>query len=216
MNAPCRLCGSTETRLLLRGGERAHARDFLNCAHCDCVFVPDEFLLGPEAERARYALHKNDPADAGYRAFLRNLADEVIPRVPPGAEGLDYGCGEPPVLMAMLEDAGLRMTGYDLYFRPDEAALARTWDFIVCSETAEHFREPLSEFARFDALLRPGGVLGVMTGMLQDWGGFADWHYRFDATHICFYSERTMRWLACRFAWGLELPRENVAIFGKP
>ena len=37
----------------------------------------------------------------------------------------------------------------------------------MCSETAEHFREPRVEFARFDALLRPGGVLGVMTGMLE-------------------------------------------------
>ncbi|MGD9494880.1 MAG: class I SAM-dependent methyltransferase [Armatimonadota bacterium] len=216
MPTPCRLCASGDTRLLLRGGQRPHQRDFLRCGHCDCVFVPDEFLLSPEAERERYALHQNDPQDAGYRAFLRNLLDEIVRRVAPGAEGLDYGCGEPPVLMTMLEDAGLRMTGWDLHFRPDDGALARSYHFIVCSETAEHFRQPLAEFLRFDALLRPGGILGVMTRMLEDWGGFADWHYRFDATHICFYCPRTMRWLARRFGWELELPRPNVAIFRKP
>ena len=60
-----------------------------------------------------------------------------------------------------------------------------------------------------------GGILGVMTGMLEDWGGFVEWHYHFDATHICYYSPRTMGWLARRFGWELELPRDNVAIFRK-
>ena len=214
MSASCRLCGCEETALLLR--DEAHGREFVHCPGCDAVSVPDEFLLGPDEERARYARHRNDPADEGYRAFLRNLLDEVVPRVAPGAEGLDYGCGEPPVLMAMLEEAGLRMTGFDLYFPCAEAALACTYDFIVCSETAEHFREPLAEFARLNSLLRPGGVLAVMTGMLGDREEFARWHYRTDATHICFYTPRTMRWLAEHFGWALELPRANVAVFGRP
>lgn len=213
MSARCRLCGCTQTTLLLR--DEAHGRKFVHCTRCDIVSVPDEFLLAPVEERARYARHRNDPEDEGYRAFLRNLLDEVAPRVPAGAEGLDYGCGEPPVLMAMLEDAGLRMTGFDLYFRRDEAALERTYDLIVCSETAEHFRDPLAEFARLGALLRPGGLLAVMTGMLEDWAEFARWHYRTDATHICFYAPRTMRWLAEHFGWTVELPRANVAIFRK-
>lgn len=209
--APCRLCGCEETALLLR--DRAQRREFVHCPRCDAVSVPDEFLLAPEQERARYARHRNNPADEGYRAFLSNLLDEVVARVAPGAEGLDYGCGDVPVLMGMLEQAGLHMTGFDLYFRRDEAALERTYDFIVCSETAEHFREPLAEFERLNSLLRPGGLLGVMTGMLEDWGEFARWHYRSDATHICFYSPRTMRWLAERFGWTLTVPRANVAIF---
>lgn len=213
MSARCRLCGCAETTLLLR--DEARGREFVRCPRCDAVSVPDKFLLGPAEERARYARHRNDSADEGYRGFLRNLLDEVVPRVPPGAQGLDYGCGEPPVLMGMLQDAGLRMTGFDLYFRRDEAALERRYDFIVCSETAEHFREPLAEFARLNSLLRPGGLLAVMTGMPADWSEFARWHYRSDVTHICFYAPRTMRWLAEHFGWSSELPRANVAIFRK-
>lgn len=188
----------------------------MHCAKCDCVSVPDRYLLTPEQERRRYTLHQNAPDDEGYRAFLAQLMDRLVPLLKPGAEGLDYGCGEPPVLVMMLEQAGFRMAGYDLFFRPDPSVLKRSYDFIVCSETAEHFREPLAEFARLQRMLRPGGVLGVMTGMLDDWADFRDWHYRSDATHICFYSPRTMRWIAHRFGWRCELLVDNVTIFRQP
>ncbi len=224
MSEACRLCGSAQTRLFFEGGARAHDREFHQCASahaaCDLVFVPDRFLLSQQAERERYVLHENDPADEGYRAHLRNLLDEIAPLLPPGAEGLDYGCGEPPVLVMMLRERGLRAEGWDLFFSPDAAPLERArerpYDFVTCSETAEHFRAPLTEFERLNRLLRPGGVLGVMTQMLDDWSAFGDWHYRFDATHISFYSARTMRWLAKRFGWSVNFPREHVTVFRKP
>lgn len=212
----CRLCGSSNTRLLLEGGARSHHREFHHCADCDLTFVPNRFLLNHCAERARYLLHENDAFDKGYRAFLSNLLDELTPMLDPGAEGLDYGCGEPPVLMGMLRERGFRVEGWDLFFLPDVTPLARTYDFVICSETAEHFRRPLIEFERFGRLMRPGGVLGVMTQILRDWADFKDWHYHYDATHICFYSAQTMRWIAERFGWSADFPREHVTIFRKP
>ena len=208
---PCRLCGSSDTRLLYEGP----SRPFHHCRVCDLVFVPERFLLSPEAERERYLLHENDPADEGYRTWLRNLLDEVTPLVAPGAEGLDYGCGAPAVLVMMLRERGFRVEGWDLYFAPDATLLERTYDFVTCSETAEHFREPLAEFERLGRLLRPGAVLGVMTQMLADWCGFRDWHYHSDATHVCFYSQRTMRRIGERFGWCVSFPREHVAVFRK-
>lgn len=216
MSPACRLCGSATTELILREHSAGMRRDFFHCAECDCVFVPDEFLLSPEEERERYLLHKNHPEHEGYRTFLGNLLDEVVPLLSPGAEGLDYGCGEPAVLIMMLEQAGFRVAGYDLFFRPDRAPLQRAYDFIVCSETAEHFRDPLAEFQRLNNLLRPGGILGVMTGMLERRRDLDTWHYRFDPTHICLYSARTMRWIARRFGWCCDFGRENVVIFAKP
>jgi len=180
----CRLCGSSQTCLLFAGGARSHNREFHHCAECDLVFVPDRFLLNPAKERARYLLHENEADDENYRAFLSRLAGEVAPLLEPGAEGLDYGCGEPPVLVMVLRERGFSAEGWDLYFAPDREPLDRTYDFVTCSETAEHFRRPLIEFERFDRLLRPGGVLGVMTKMLDDWTEFEDWHYHYDATHI--------------------------------
>ncbi len=215
MGIRCRLCGSADTSLFYSGEARSHHREFHHCIACDLVFVPDSFLLDPAEERERYLLHENDPAEEGYRAHLRNLLDEMTPLLEPGAEGLDYGSGDPPVLAMMLRERGFRVDCWDLLFSPDAAVLERTYDFITCSETAEHFRRPLLEFERFDRLLRPGGVLGVMTQMLDDWSHFGDWHYRFDATHICFYSARTMQWIAERFGWRASFPRQHVAIFRK-
>ncbi len=209
----CRLCGLSETALLYRGDRRSHNREFHHCPRCDLVFVPDRFLLNPAEERRRYLLHENDPDDEDYRTFLSRLLNQVTPLLEPEAEGLDYGCGDPPVLVMMLRESGFRVEGWDLYFSPDAELLARSYDFLTCSETAEHFRRPLIEFERFDRLLSPGGVLGVMTQMLDDRSEFADWHYHFDETHICFFSPRTMRWIAERFGWSVSFPRESVTIF---
>jgi len=216
MSEACRLCGTQGAALFYRGDRRSYHRDFLRCVECDLVFVPDEFLLTPERERARYELHENDPEDEGYRAFLSTLVDEMIPSLAPGARGLDYGSGPTPALMQMMRERGFDMQGYDLYFAPDEGALAGSYDFITCAETVEHFRDPLVEFDRMSAALAPGGVLGMMTDMPEgEWDAeqFAQWHYIFDDTHIAFFSAATMSWLARRYGWHLRMPRARVSLF---
>ena len=57
---------------------------------------------------------------------------------------------------------------YDPLFAPDRGVLQATYDFVTCTETAEHFHDPALEFARLDALLRPGGLLGLMTVFQND------------------------------------------------
>ncbi len=216
MSEACRLCGAEDAELLWRGDKRSHDRDFLRCGECDLVFVPDEFLLSPEQERARYELHENDPADEGYRAFLGRLVDEIVPLLAPGARGLDYGSGPTPALVQILRERGYHMQGYDLYFAPDQGALAGSYDFITCTETVEHFRDPLVEFDRMSAALAPCGMLGIMTDMPEgEWDAaqFAQWHYTFDDTHIAFFSPVTMSWLARRYGWRLLVPRARVALF---
>lgn len=177
------------------------------------ISVPDRQLIDPQAERERYLQHRNDPGDEGYRSFLRNMLDEIVRVAAPGAKGLDYGCGPTAVLVLMLREAGFEMSAYDLYFREDASALTKTYDFITCTETAEHFRDPRAEFRRLDGMLKPGAWLGIMTGMLDDWADFPQWHYHADNTHICYYSARTMGWIADWRGWELQLPRRNVSLF---
>ena len=107
------------------------------------------------------------------------------------------------------------MRTYDPLFHPDESALEETYDFITCTETAEHFSSPRDEFDRLQALLKPLGWLGVMTGMLEDWSEFGDWYYHRDPTHISFFSRRTMSWIADRYSWKARFPRPNVVLFHK-
>jgi taurine dioxygenase len=53
-----------------------------------------------------------------------------------------------PALAAMLREAGHEVALYDPFFAPDPAPLAAIYDFVTCTETAEHFHDPRAEFAR--------------------------------------------------------------------
>ena len=169
----------------------------------------------PEREQAEYRLHDNDAAQAGYRRFLTQLAQPLLQRLPPQQHGLDYGCGPGPVLAAMLREAGHSVALYDPFFAPDRAVLNATYDFITCTEVAEHFHTPAAEFRRLDGLLKPGGWLALMTCFQTDDARFAQWHYRRDPTHVVFYREATLRYVAARIGWECEVPVANVALMRK-
>ena len=207
----CPLCGNRETQPI----GPAHGRDYIDCGGCGLIFMHPDQRPSPEAERARYATHHNDVADPDYRTFLSRLLDPLLARLPAEAEGLDYGSGPGPALWVMLEEAGHPTVNFDPFFAPDDDVLARSYDFITCTETAEHFFDPAAEFERLDALLRPGGWLGVMTLLRDDAKPFADWWYVRDLTHVCFYRPRTMVWIAERHYWSLERPHPNVVLFRK-
>lgn len=187
----------------------------MRCAVCDLVFVPERFHLDVAAQRARYQTHNNDPEDAGYRDFLSRLLDPLRPHLVPGAEGLDFGAGPGPALAIMMREEGFRVRLYDPFFHPDVSALEQSYDFVTCTETAEHLAHPMREFQTLDGILEPLGWLGVMTGMLESWDDFDEWYYHRDPTHICFYSKATMEWLARRFSWDVHFPRPNVVLFQK-
>jgi len=167
-------------------------------------------------ERARYETHRNDPSDAGYREFLSRLSCPLAARLPAGAHGLDYGSGPGPTLSVMLQELGFRTAIYDPFFAPNPQHLEQSWDFITCSETAEHFYNPSAEFDRIDALLKRGGWLALMTGVRDRETDFASWWYTRDPTHVCFYRPATLEWIAHRYNWGLDRPSKNVALYYKP
>ena len=211
----CPLCASGGAALLFTSVRKNLDRDYVHCDACDLVFVPREFHLDEDAARARYLLHDNDPCDADYRRFLARLWDEMRPRLRHGARGLDYGAGPGPALSAMIEEAGFSASIYDPIFHPDESALSGVYDFITCTETAEHFVAPREDFLRLDGMLARGAWLGVMTETLDDWSRFADWYYHRDPTHVAFYSSRTFRWIASWLGWEVEFPRDRVVLFKK-
>ena len=207
----CPVCESPDGRPFQVVGDRAYGR----CDRCEATFLFPEQRPSIEAERAEYALHQNAEGDAGYRAFLARVATPLLQRLPPGCHGLDYGCGPGPVLAGMLREAGHTVVLYDPLFHPDSAALDTTYDFITCTEVAEHFHDPAAEFRRLDGLLRPGGWLALMTRFQTDDARFANWHYRRDPTHVVFYREATLRWLAHHHGWQAEVPCANVMLMHK-
>lgn len=190
-------------------------RNYGRCSRCLLTFVPEEGHLTVAEAGAVYRLHRNDPGDAGYRAFLDRLACHLPSRVPEGGTGLDYGSGPGPTLSVMLEERGYRMRIYDPVFAPDTGVLGDRYDFVTCTETAEHFAEPGREFRRLDGLLRPGGWLAVMTQLLLRDEAFGGWGYQRDLTHVAFYRPETLAWIAGWMGWRLETPEPHVALFRK-
>lgn len=185
------------------------------CAGCGLVFQHPSQRPDALTEQAIYAAHDNRPDDPDYRRFLSRLTRVLVPALAPGAEGLDYGAGPGPALAAMLAEAGFAMTAYDPFFAPHEQALARRYDFVVCTETAEHFHHPGREFDRLAALLRPGGHLGLMTRLLLPGIDFDTWHYPRDPTHVSFYTDASLGWLARRHGWRWRRFGPDVVLFGE-
>jgi SAM-dependent methyltransferase len=205
----CTVCHEPVLRLLMTVKDVAYWR----CPVCQATHMDPAHWLEPSAEKAVYDLHDNDTEDAGYRRFLGKLAEPLLARLPPGARGLDFGCGPGPALATMLEQSGMDMTLYDPIYFPQQAALTQTYDFITCTEVAEHLHNPRSTFERLAKCLKPGGWLGVMTCFQTDDASFRNWHYRRDPTHVVFYREATLAWLADAMNWRLEVPVKDVALF---
>lgn len=188
---------------------------YFRCRVCQLTFLDPSARLDQAHEKAEYLLHENDPADAGYRAFLSQLVEPLVPRLREGAEGLDYGCGPGPTLSGMLRERGLTVADYDPYFAPDQALLENRYDFVTCTEVVEHFCDPQNEFVRLDRLLKPNGWLGIMTSLLDNDEGFERWHYRRDPTHVVFYKRITFEFLGRRLGWVPEFPARRVVLFRK-
>jgi SAM-dependent methyltransferase len=208
----CPLCGARSPEPFARVLDR----DYLACSGCGLVFMAPLHRPGPEAERARYETHENDPSDPRYRAFLDRLCTPLAEHLSPGAHGLDYGSGPGPTLSAMMRERGFPMRDYDPYFAPDPGVLEGRFDFITCSETVEHFFHPRTEFERMDRLLRPGGWVGIMTGMFEAERPFESWYYVRDPTHVCFWRRETFDWVAEWLGWEVAYPVRDVALFRKP
>lgn len=208
----CPVCGQAQTEVFVQIG----ARDYWRCGICKARFLEPSARLDAKSEREHYLTHENEADDPGYRRFLSRLADPILAVLPAQSEGLDYGCGPGPALAAILSEQGHSVACYDPFFAPDKSVLLRQYDFVTCSEVIEHFHDPATEFRRLRDLVHPGGWLGVMTCFQTDDARFANWHYIKDPTHVVFYREATLRWLARIAGWSCHIPCKDVALLQRP
>jgi len=180
------------------------------------IHVPPSLFLSPEAERAEYDKHQNSPHDAGYRKFLSRIFTPLSMRLEPGSHGLDFGSGPGPTLSLMFEEAGHRMSLFDPFYAPGKEVLTSQYDFITASEVVEHLHDPAAELTLLWSILKPGGWLGIMTKLALNKEAFSSWHYKNDPTHVCFFSNTTMNWLAKQWQAQLMKIGKDVLLFQKP
>ncbi|TVQ30156.1 MAG: class I SAM-dependent methyltransferase [Wenzhouxiangella sp.] len=201
MNPVCPVCLGNQARWF----QDVDLRRYWRCERCQATFLDPDQLPDRATEKSEYDRHQNDPHDSGYRRFLGRLTEALLTRLAPGSEGLDYGCGPGPALARMMTEAGHKMAVYDPIYAPDRRALDKRYDFITCTETAEHFHHAYREFERLNTLVKPGGWLALMTRFQTDDDRFANWHYRRDPTHVVFYRPETFDWLGQHWSWEVEI-----------
>ncbi len=208
----CIVCGSLTTKPFVT----VSSLNYWRCHHCEATFLHPQHRLSRQEEYEHYLTHENDAEDLGYRAFLSKLFAPMLSKLHRETSGLDYGCGPDSALAQMFMEQGLEMTLYDPFFKPDVKIFNQRFDFISCSEVVEHFFHPAEEFDRLDALLKPGGWIGVMTTFQTDDKRFEGWRYRRDPTHVVFYRSKTFDVIAQQRGWTCEIPRKDVVLMQKP
>ncbi len=181
-------------------------RQFLQCSNCSSVFLHSKDYLTPEAEKKHYLNHNNDPEDVRYQNFVAPVVNAILKDFEPGHTGLDFGSGTGSPIMKLLGDAHYNINQYDLYFHNYTELLEKKYDYIACSETAEHFKDPYTEFKQLRSMLKPGGKLYVFTERFDPGRDFGTWFYKTDVTHVFLYHIKAFEWIMSEFNFnGLEI-----------
>ncbi len=192
-----------------------NARGYCECANCGLISLHPNLRPNQNEERKRYEMHENSIDNLQYREFLNRALEPLLPTLRNGMRGLDYGSGPEPVVAAMLTESGFSIENYDPYFAPKEFLATDQYDFIISTETIEHFHIPAKEFRQVNQLLAPGGSLVIMTEVFDGTFPFETWWYLRDFTHVSFYQPQTFVWIAACYNWRMETPHKNVRIFRK-
>lgn len=193
----CPLCyqsGNHQIRGQAEGG-------LYHCTSCELIYKSTILHPSHSEELERYLEHNNDENSKGYIDFLNKAVKPALDFMEPEMEGLDFGCGPNPVLSQIVTEAGYSCANYDpLFFPelPDERL-----DFIFATECFEHFFDPNREMRLITALLRPGGILTIMTNRWSELEKVSDWWYVRDKTHVVFYHQKSFDYLCKTYGYSV-------------
>ncbi len=210
MNQPCIICGANTSPL-------HHPRmkvTYHACGACEFISLDPRDRITEAEEFRIYENHQNSIEDPRYVAFFeRFLQNAVFPYASGGRQGFDFGSGPSPVLAQLLErDYSYQMDIYDYFYSPEKGFEGKEYDLITTTEVVEHLADPLPTFRLLAGLLKPDGILAVMTLFHhRDPAHFLEWHYVRDKSHISFYTPATMVHVAQQV--GLQMVHTNEERF---
>ncbi len=193
-----------------------NSNEVFDCSFCGLVFKNPKFHLDRVEDIKRYSTHQNNPDDQGYINFLNRLIDPLSAFLPKSFRALDFGCGPGPTISILLKELGGEVENYDPIFYKNDEALTKTFDVVTSTEVVEHFKSPEADWNMLVSLIKPQGLLAVMTQFISSDVDYKTWWYKNDPTHVVFYKEETLEYLANRFQ--LEIifnDKKSVVIFRK-
>jgi len=207
----CHLCNSQAVVFF----HQDKNREYWQCQSCQLIQVPKVYQLSSAAEKAEYDKHQNDNADPGYRKFLSRTCKPLFGQLKADAKGLDFGCGPGPTLSLMAAEQGFGCENYDPFYFPQTELLNRQYDFISATEVIEHIGDARRSLNQLTAMLKPGGILALMTKRSQDLAAFKQWHYKNDPTHISFFHLRSFEYIAQHWQLRLQVIDQDVVFLQK-
>lgn len=190
----CRMCAG-ET-LVLR---HAKIGQYFWCQSCDYICKDEKDYISREAEQVIYDQHQNSVDDPRYVAYFEDFIENgIVNYVSKGRSCLDFGSGPTPVLATILtKEYGYHVDIYDKFYAPQPVYEGKQYDLITSTEVVEHLKKPLDYFRLFKSLLKPDGILAIMTQFHpQADGKFINWHYMRDRSHVSFFTVKTMEYIA--------------------
>lgn len=189
-----------------------------SCPNCLYIFKDPSAYLSEEEEKTRYLQHRNSITDPYYIDYFERFLDGTIRGdLHPDKTVLDFGSGPEPVFATLLQTKyRMKVELYDPFFATDEAVLHRSYDIVTCTEVLEHIRDPLAAFRMLQGLVKPEGLLAIMTQLHpQNERDFLQWFYPRDISHVGFFADTTFRVLADRFGFEIRSSDHRHAIVMK-
>jgi len=188
---------------------------YYDCPECRALVMDKRFYLTTEQEKAQYETHINDVDDPRYQQFTSPLTKCITGNFNTAHTGLDFGCGSGPVIAKMLAEKGYSVHLYDPFYAPNTDVFLQTYDFIISCEVFEHFQNPADEISRLIGLLKPNGMIFIMTHLYRGEPDFSNWYYRRDPTHVFIYRDETIYYIAEKFKLSAEIHSERLITYKK-
>ncbi len=209
----CLICNNSHLREL---STTSDGKLYHHCEACGYTALDSSFYLSREEEKARYLLHENSLENRGYVEWLERFLKFALTEEAPEHAGriLDFGSGPRPVLTHLLKARGFQASCEDVFFAPRK--VPGRFRLICAVEVMEHVFEPLEVFRALAVRLEEGGRLCLSTSFMPE--GFTParlelfehWSYRSDATHVGFFTPKTLA--VCAEKCGMVLSRcDNVS-----
>lgn len=215
LDLACPLCLQTRSQNFLSTEQKIsgkiYQQEYFSCQECSLVYLSAKNFLSLEAEKTRYLSHNNDLRQNAYRQHLNLLWQPLKERLKNKSQGLDYGSGPEPALSQLMAEEGFVVKIWDPFFCKDLSVFEHSYDFITCLEVIEHCHKPNEEIDCMYSLLKKGGYMAMGTSLLMDGIDFLKWYYRMDPTHVIFFREKTLAWLAQH--WSMEIVYQTPKVF---